>query len=176
MQDGDAEKSGGLRGELVRITESCGVECVGIDLSDARAKAVRIYIDSPEGVGHPECERVSRAVSDYLDSCEGDGRPWFSGKYFVEVSSPGIERPLFTEDHYRRFAGCRVSVTTRSRQKIEGEIVSCDSGFVTLCALDGSMARLAFHDIKKGNLVYVLKKGEKKDPSTQKKRRNAGKT
>jgi ribosome maturation factor RimP len=172
-----AEKLSALRTELAKIVESSGVECVWIDVSDARSgKAVRIYIDSRDGVGHAECEAVSRAVGERLDAMDEEGRSWFSGAYSVEVSSPGIERPLFTEEHYRRFCGKKALVVTRDRKKFEGELLSSgEEGVVAMLLPDGSSVSLAFSDIRRGNLVYVLEKGEKKGGRVSGKPKNTGK-
>jgi ribosome maturation factor RimP len=169
-----AEKLSALRTELAKIVEFCGVECVWIDISNARSgKIVRIYIDSRGGVGHAECEAVSRAVGEHIDTMEAEGRSWFSDSYSIEVSSPGIERPLFTEEHYRRFIGRRALVVMRDRKKLEGELLSCgEDGVIAMLLPDGSAVNLAFSDIKKGNLVYVFEKGEKKGGGASKKPKN----
>ncbi|MDR3322416.1 MAG: ribosome maturation factor RimP [Synergistaceae bacterium] len=171
MEDG--KKISGLSAKLSEIVEASGVECVGIDVEDARSgKVLRIYIDSPGGVGHEDCEHSSRAVTEYLDSCEEES-PWFSGKYFIEVSSPGIERPLFTREHYARFVGRRAKVATKARKKFEGELAGCDPDGIIMRLDDGSEARIVFSDIKRGNLVYAFekseKKGEKKGEAARKK-------
>jgi ribosome maturation factor RimP len=140
------------------ITERLGYECVKIEISGARAAAVvRVFIDSPGGIGHSDCQKVSRAVSECFDSAEKEGAPFFGGKYSIEVSSPGIERPLFTEEHYTRFVGREASVITESGGRAAGVIISCDDGFVTLRGDNGDIS-LPFGDIKKGSLVYKTQK------------------
>jgi ribosome maturation factor RimP len=159
----DRDNSKNLKETLRKIVESSGLECYWIEVSASRpaqAKSLRIYIDKDGGAGHADCETVSRLVNDYLDL--PGGRPWFEGKYFVEVSSPGIERGLFTQEHYRKSLGERTLVSTKNRKKYEGTLISCDSDGVTIEADDGTRQAVAFLDIKRGNLVYVSKKGEKK--------------
>jgi ribosome maturation factor RimP len=147
------------------ITEQMGYECVGIEISNARAGAVlRIYIDSPDGIGHFDCEKVSRAVSECFDNADREGAPFFGGEYSIEVSSPGIERPLFTEEHYARHIGREASVSMKSGCKTTGVIISCDNGFVTLNC-DCKDVSLPFGDIKKGNLVNKNIKTEKSKSS-----------
>jgi ribosome maturation factor RimP len=162
MSDSDNLKN--LKETLRKIVESSGLECYGIELSASRsaAKVLRIYIDKQGGVAHADCETVSRLVSDHLDSPSADGHPWLDGKYFVEVSSPGIERQLFTAEHYRRSLGERVSVFAKNRRKYEGTLISCDSDGVTIETGDGENQAIAFLDIKRCNLVFVQRKGEKK--------------
>ncbi|MDR0616321.1 MAG: ribosome maturation factor RimP [Synergistaceae bacterium] len=162
MSDRDLKK---LKETLRGIVESGGLECHWIDVFASRpasAKILRVYIDKEGGVGHADCEMASMLVNDYLDSLEAEGRPWLDGKYFVEVSSPGIERQLFTLEHYRRSIGGRVLFFTKNRKKYEGTLISCDGGDVTLETGEGATHAVPFSDIKKGNMVYVPQKGEKK--------------
>jgi len=83
-----------------------GYELVGVEyLPQGRRSLLRIYIDTPDGVTVDDCERVSHQVSGVLDVEDP-----IHGQYVLEVSSPGLDRPLFTEEHYRRFAGSRVKL------------------------------------------------------------------
>ena len=159
--------------EMIRETaEGFGYECVGVDIDSARGAAttVRIFIDvadvagEPGGVTHEACEKVSRTFGDYLDRAEEEGDKWFDGKYYIEVSSPGIERPLFTPDHYRRFAGKPVAIHTKSRKRIAGviESVADANDRVTVAVSDGSTIELPFEEIRKAHLVFKFEKGEKK--------------
>lgn len=159
-----------LRGHFRGIAESLGYEYVGAEFEGARSGTlVRIYIDTPDGVGHAECESVSRQVAAFLDEAEEAGAPFFQGGYFIEVSSPGLERPLFTLDHYRRFAGRRVALKTTAKKRITGDIVSCGEDDVVLALDDGTSLRLALGDIERANLVYKMEKGEKKSHKSGKK-------
>jgi len=81
----------------------------------------RIYIKSPEGVNLALCEEVSRLVSPLIDVYEP-----IKGKYFFEVSSPGIERSLKTPNHYANSIGERVKLTLVDKKKIFGEVISFD--------------------------------------------------
>jgi ribosome maturation factor RimP len=164
---------GKLKKTVSIVTERLGYECVKVGISNMRAPAVlRVYIDSPDGIKHSDCEEVSRAISECLDSADKEGTPFFAGKYSIEVSSPGIERPLFTEEHYARFTGREVSVSTKSGGVAAGVIISCDNGVVTLRTDSGDVT-LSFGDIKKGNLVHKAQKNEKmgKDNSPKHSRR-----
>ncbi|QAA33212.1 ribosome maturation factor RimP [Clostridium manihotivorum] len=66
---------------------------------------LRIYIDKPEGISLEDCEKVSRRMSDMLDEKDPITDP-----YYLEVSSPGLNRQLFTEEHYNRYVGSEVFV------------------------------------------------------------------
>ncbi|MDR1516275.1 MAG: ribosome maturation factor RimP [Synergistaceae bacterium] len=168
----DRENSKKLKETLREMTESCGLVCYWIDFSESRphaAKVLRVYIDKAGGVGHAECEVLSRRINEYLDSREAGEYPWLEKEYYVEVSSPGIERPLFTLEHYGAALGRRALVFTKNSKKYEGTLVACDSGSVTVEADDGARQAIPFSDVKKGNLVFLCPKGEKKGGGRQKK-------
>jgi ribosome maturation factor RimP len=173
LSDDRRNRSKQLKNVLAKMIEEAGFECVGVDLSTSGSGSVlRVYIDTPDGVRHEDCERVSRLVADYLDTCDEEGRAWFAEHYFVEVSSPGIERPLFTIGHYHRFVGRLACVSLKNRRKITGVIASVDDEKgVELVSKDGRTAEtVPFGDIKRGNLVFVLEKGEKKSGSKKHKK------
>ncbi|GHV27306.1 ribosome maturation factor RimP [Synergistales bacterium] len=145
------------------IVEAAALECVGVEVERAKeGGTIRVYIDSSDGVSHNECVSASRAVNEYLDRLDEEGRLDFRGAYFVEVSSPGIERPLFTPEHYTRFIGRRAAVTLAARKKAEGEILSYDGDEVTLRISDGSDVRVPFASIKHARLVYDFGDGAEK--------------
>ena len=78
-----------------------GYELLGIEyVGSGKYSVLRLYIDCEEGVGVNDCETVSRQVSSIMDVEDP-----ISGQYNLEVSSPGIERPLFVIAHYQRFLG-----------------------------------------------------------------------
>ena len=144
-----------LKRNISYIVDEAGYECVGVDCSSNPGKAIlRVFIDSPGGIKHQDCERVSRSISEYIDRAESEGTKFFPGKYLLEVSSPGIERPLFTEEHYARFAGSKVVLRVRGRGKLSGVILSCDNGAVLLSTADGGEVALKFEDITKGNIAF----------------------
>jgi ribosome maturation factor RimP len=99
-----------LRDNLVAllrpVVEGLGYELWELEYSPGRGSGcLRLYIDAPAGISLDDCERVSRAVSGVLDA--GDPLP---GQYTLEVSSPGLERPLRTPEHFARYVGERVYV------------------------------------------------------------------
>ncbi|MDR1915395.1 MAG: ribosome maturation factor RimP [Synergistaceae bacterium] len=152
-----------LKKNIMNLVDVLGYECVGVEITGpASAGILRIYIDSPGGILHADCEKASSAVSEYLERCEEEGTRWFPGKYSIEVSSPGLERPLFTPEQYARFIGSDVMLKTNDKKKISGRIMSCEGEVLTLRASDGEIVSLHVGHIKKGNLVYVEQKGAKK--------------
>lgn len=141
-----------LNAIIAPTVTALGYELVGFELtSGGRGSLIRIYIDNPSGVTVSDCERVSRQVSAVLDV--EDPIP---GGYDLEVSSPGLDRPLFTLDHYRRFIGKRVKIRLRKpqndRRNYTGILTAVEQEFVIVEG-DGQIWKLPFVDIEKGNLA-----------------------
>lgn len=91
---------------LEPVIEGMGYELVGIDYRpNPKSTLVRIYLDKPGGITLEDCEKVSRQVSGVLDVEDP-----ISGQYNLEVSSPGLDRPIFKAGDYDRFAGERVRI------------------------------------------------------------------
>lgn len=115
------------------VIEDLGYEFVGVEYSpNPKNRLLRIYIDRPEsGVGVDDCETVSREVSAVLDVEEP-----IREHYTLEVSSPGVERPLFSADHFRRFVGetaaVRMHAPQDGRRKFKGRIVRVEDEQVWL--------------------------------------------
>lgn len=109
--------------------ESLGYEFVELERGGTRTRPVlRVRIDRPDsgpgqGVSIEDCTRVSRSLEDVLD-----GRPDIGDRYVLEVSSPGLERPLVKRRDYERFAGREVSVRgtqplVEGSRRLEGELL-----------------------------------------------------
>ena len=97
------------------IVFDMGYELLGIDyVASGKNSVLRLYIDCEEGVGVNDCETVSRQVSAIMDVEDP-----INGQYNLEVSSPGIERPLFVIAHYQRFLG--YDVRLRTYRPIDGK-------------------------------------------------------
>lgn len=142
-----------LQGLLAPLVEDLGYEFVGIEYqSNPKNRLIRLYIDLPEvGIGVDDCERVSREVSALLDVEDP-----VSGQYTLEVSSPGIERPLFTGAQFGQFVGemarVMLAVPVDGRRKFKGLIVSADDEQVVL-EVDGEQHALTVADIQRANLA-----------------------
>jgi ribosome maturation factor RimP len=110
-----------------------------------------IYIDRPGGIAVEDCERVSREVAALLDV--EDPIP---GHYNLEVSSPGLDRPLFTAEHFERFRGETAQLSLfapiNGRRKFKGRILAAESGKVKL-EQDGMEVELDMGNIAKARLV-----------------------
>ncbi|QIW16011.1 ribosome maturation factor RimP [Pasteurellaceae bacterium RH1A] len=135
--------------------EAMGCELVGIECQRAgRFLTVRLYIDKEGGVSIDDCSDVSRQVSAIFDVEDP-----IADKYNLEVSSPGLDRPLFTLEHYQRFIGREVVIHLRipmfDRRKWQGEILSVENDLISL-KVENEERAFAFGNIQKANLVPVF--------------------
>ncbi|HJS90206.1 MAG TPA: ribosome maturation factor RimP [Steroidobacteraceae bacterium] len=145
-----------LRERLIALIEPLvgrlGYELVELEQTSGRGSAVvRLFIDSPEGVGLEDCERVSREVSAVLDV--EDPIPT---AYTLEVSSPGFDRVLRTRAHFARFVGSRVfvelSAAREGRRRYTGKLLSADEAGIAL-EVDGQRVPVSFAEIGKARLA-----------------------
>jgi len=118
-----------------------------IALEQPAAETLRLYIDRPGGVDLALCEAVTGELRDLLE------------RYSLEVSSPGVDRPLTKPEHYRRFLGRRVRVRTREaiegRRNFTGTLAEADDDAV-LVAAEGAPVRIPLDGIKRSNLIGEL--------------------
>ena len=145
--------AGGLRELLERPVTGLGYELVGIELVGAGARRIlRLYIDAERGIDLGDCERVSRQVSALLDVEDP-----IAGQYVLEVSSPGLDRPLFTPEHFRRFAGRDVKIVLKEpragRRRFRGRLEGVRDDQAVVVIEDGEEHVLALSAIGKANLV-----------------------
>ena len=129
-----------------------GFELWGLDYhSRGRRSLLRVYIDAPGGVTVDDCALVSRQISSALDV----ENP-IVGEYVLEVSSPGLDRPLYTIEQWQRYLGCRVKLRLRSpfegRRIFVGVLAGLEDGEVVLVVGDEEYL-LPFEGIDKANLV-----------------------
>ncbi|MES1951855.1 ribosome maturation factor rimP [Salinisphaera sp. S4-8] len=119
-----------------------------------RSRVLRLYIDSPDGIALEDCEAVSHEVSAALD-VEDEG----SGEYQLEVSSPGLDRPLIIGEHFRRFIGHRARVNmfapVGGKRKLRGTILAVNGDTVDL-GCDDQTYSLATGDMAKARLEPVF--------------------
>ncbi|ALL36266.2 ribosome maturation factor RimP [Serratia marcescens] len=131
--------------------EALGFELVGIEFIRARQSTLRIYIDSDNGINVDDCADVSHQVSAVLDVEDP-----ITVAYNLEVSSPGLDRPMFTAEHYTRFLGEEVSLVLRiavqNRRKWQGIIKSVEGEMITV-TVEGKDEVFALSNIQKANLV-----------------------
>lgn len=160
------DKATQLTAMLAPTVEALGLELLGIEYLPAPGSAlVRLYIDVPgaagatpadaseggRGVTIEHCESVSREVSAQLDVEDP-----ISANYTLEVSSPGVERPLFGARQFARFAGETAKVALKlpqdGRRRLTGRIVSADDESITF-DVDGAPFVVQADNIDKGRLV-----------------------
>lgn len=150
------------------VCRAHGVELVDVQWSmDRGGPVLRVLIDRERadvapgepgsGVSIEDCQGVSRDLSTALDVHE---RVVPGGRYRLEVSSPGLDRPLVTERDFQRFAGSEIKVQTRDpiagttdRRKVQGVLKGLDGGVVRI--EEGSRTyEVRFDDVVKANVVY----------------------
>ena len=140
--------------ELVRnVVEPMGYELLGCELvSQGRAGHIfRVYIDHEQGITIDDCSDVSHQLSGVLDVEDP-----ISGNYHLEVSSPGLDRPLFEEAHYDRFAGHEISLKTMTaingRKKFKGILLGRQGREITL-KVDDQEVIISLDQVEKARLV-----------------------
>jgi ribosome maturation factor RimP len=117
---------------------------VEVLLAEVSGSTLRLFIDHPEGVTLALCERVSGQLSEYRD------------RYSLEVSSPGVDRPLTKPQHYSRFLGRHARVRLRDardgHRSVTGELVGASDQEVTIAAEDGVLT-IPYDQIARSNLI-----------------------
>lgn len=156
-----SEKTSEIAQLLAPTVASLGLELLGIEYLPAPGGAtLRLYIDVPAAEGEGEaartvtiedCESVSREVSAQLDVADP-----ISGNYTLEVSSPGLDRPLFGAAHFARFAGEQAKVALKlpqdGRRRLQGRILRVE-GDAIVFDLDGAEFAVAADNIDRARLV-----------------------
>jgi ribosome maturation factor RimP len=119
-------------------TEVLAVELIG-------PERFCVYIDHPQGVDHALCERATTVLRDYLR------------EYGVDISSPGLQRPLRKPAHFARVVGRRVALKTRSdiagRKRFRGELLAADERAVQVDSGSGGPVNIPYDAIVRGNLI-----------------------
>ena len=145
-----------IRPQVESIVKSKSCELFDISLrSEPEGKVLRITIDNDSGTGIEDCSEISRLVSAYLDSDE-TLIPYEN--YMLEVSTPGLMRPLRTETEFKRFAGRKCKVVTKTkdesgRSNYTGVIKSAADGVVDLFVeKENKVFKLSIENISKANL------------------------
>lgn len=139
--------------EYIRpVLQDMGYELWGCQyLTQGRGSLLRIYIDSPAGIGIKDCEQASLRISAALDV----ENP-ISSNYSLEVSSPGIPRPLFYAEQYQKYLGLEVEikliVAISGRKKYTGYITMADTDNLVLSIGDEKLS-FPFSTIAKAHLI-----------------------
>ena len=138
---------------LAPVVTAMGYELWGIEKTGAgEGTVLRVYIDCESGISLEDCERVSHQIAGLLET-----RDPFPGKYTLEVSSPGLDRPLFVRDQYARYTGFKARVRIhgklQGRKQITGKITAVGEDTVTIVE-NGENYTIPLALIDRGNLVY----------------------
>jgi len=145
-----------LTGLVAPAVEALGHELVGIEyLAQGAHSVLRVYIDSPEGITLDDCSRVSHQVSGVLEVEDP-----IRGKFNLEVSSPGLDRPLFSLAHFQQFTGKAVKLRLRQpvegQRKFKGVIEAIENDRIQIALEDSKLLELEIDEIEKANLIPDL--------------------
>ncbi|MCP1726970.1 ribosome maturation factor RimP [Natronospira proteinivora] len=143
-----------MKDELIDLLEPA-IKGMGFDLIELEYSAggnlLRVFIDVERGVTVDDCEAVSRQISGILDV--EDPIP---GRYTLEVSSPGVDRPLRTLEHFRHFSGERVRIQLdgpfEGRRRFKGHLLGVEDEMVQV-QVDDNIFELPFERIEKARLA-----------------------
>ncbi len=162
------------------VARAMGYEIVLLEWLGGRGgRIVRVYLDHPNGISLDDCSRMSRIFSNALDAAEADPQTpalaaLLAQPYTLEVSSPGVDRPLRRLSHFARHVGGRAVIRTREplnpgddQRTFHGRIVGTEVdpsnpeddrlGTVLLRALDGDIIYpISLPEIRRANLVYEM--------------------
>lgn len=135
------------------VVESMGYELVGVEFHASEHHGIfRLYIDHGNGITADDCAAVSRQISALLDVEDP-----IAQAYDLEVSSPGINRPLFKVSDYERFTGLKakikLAVALNGRKNFSGVLQGIGENNQVLIIIDSETFELPFHDIAKANLL-----------------------
>ena len=129
-----------------------GCELWGLELqSGGKRKLLRIFIDSDDGIGVEDCERVSRQSSSILDVEDA-----INGEYVLEVSSPGMDRPLYELAQYEKYKGEDITLRLRfpydGRRNFKGRLTGVDGDEIVMVVADTEYL-FPIEGIDKANVV-----------------------
>jgi ribosome maturation factor RimP len=138
-----------VRDVVAPILDERGVDLYDLELAGG---TLRVLVDRDGGVDLDALGELTRSISAGLDAVDP-----LPGGYTLEVSSPGLERPLRTPDHFRAAVGTKVSVKTRpgtdGDRRLDGELVDADDDAATVATADGER-RVAYVDVERARTVF----------------------
>ena len=157
-----------VREIVLPFVESSGLELWGIRYRGGRDQAVlQIYVEGPEGVSIDQCGELSNLISPALDVADPIGP-----KYTLEISSPGLDRILFTKEQVSRYVGnivkLELKMPTDGKRKLQGCLKSCQDGILNVQTDDDQIFEIAFTNVLLARLVPVFPAGGKKTSKSTK--------
>lgn len=159
---GEFSIPGRIREIAAKIADDRGVELVHSEVAGTkRDSVVRIFIDKPDGVTLDDCGGFSAAFEEVLDADD-----FIPGKYVLEVSSPGIERELYSLADFEKFAGRLVKVKTAEefagQKNFVGILTGVDGSEITIADRTVGETKFPYETVKKANLKIDLNEEFKK--------------
>ena len=169
------ERVDALAGVIEPVVTSLDLELFDLELTGSGARRIlRVTVDRDGGVDLETITRVTEALTPVLDN-----EPSLSGPYALEVSSPGLERPLRKPEHYRRAVGSTVSVKTRgadgSTRRRQGALVEADDRNFTL-EVDGITEQIDYADVTQARTVFEWGPATKPGGAKRKKKKEKART
>lgn len=130
------------------LVSAAGLDLEGVDVQPAgRRRLVRVLVDRDGGITLDDVAGLSKALSEALDASDAMG----DQPYVLEVTSPGVDRPLTLPRHWRRNVGRLVSVTTTGGERITGRLTGCDEQGATIAGEEGPQ-RIAYDAIEQAQV------------------------
>lgn len=143
-----------IRGLVEPTVSRLGFDLVSVEwITDQSGRALRLSIDGPKGVGADDCALISKRLSPLLDAEDP-----IQGKYLLEVSSPGIERPVERLDDFAKLSGFRAKIRLfegHPRRRYTGTLGGVEDQEI-LVTVDGEQHRIDYDSIERANLVLDL--------------------
>tara|TARA_R110002096_G_scaffold46543_3_gene124225 strand:+ start:1633 stop:2094 length:462 start_codon:yes stop_codon:yes gene_type:complete len=145
--------SDGLEALFEPIVQGLGFDLWGVQLRSSENHAlVKIFIDHKDGISVDNCSEVSHQVSGILDVEDP-----ISVAYTLEVSSPGLDRPLMKREHFEKYLGEEIKVrlgwAVQERRNFLGQLTKIDEENITM-TVDGDLVEFPFNAVKRANLIY----------------------
>ena len=137
------------------IVEGLGFELWGVEFRSSQKHAhVKVYIDHQDGITVDNCSDVSHQISGVLDVEDPISVP-----YTLEVSSPGLERPLMKIEHFERYVGQKIKVrlswAVEDRKNLNGELIKVEGEEITVL-MEGEEFIFPINAVKRANLIYSV--------------------
>ena len=133
--------------------DALGYEIVTVELSGGDTSIVRVYIDKADGVNVDDCAKASRQFSAIMDVEDP-----ISNRYTLEVSSPGMDRPLAKPLHFKSVVGqdvkIKMNTLVNGRRRFSGELIEANEEFVVV-EVDGEQSELLYTEMDRARLVPV---------------------
>lgn len=139
-----------LESDIKKMVESIGLSLYDTAVLNENENTIfRVSVTAPGGVSLDQCVEATHLISPLLDVTSPVG-----GEYRLEVSSPGIERKLKTLEHFAQSVGEKVSLSTLSKEKFEGEMVGVENDEIILKTKENGEQRIPFRSISKAKTYF----------------------